>query len=227
MFFPYEAIFRIIGRIAMPIFAFMIAEGCRYTKNKIRYLSMILGLAAVYQGAYYFYNGKTTMCILVTFSLSIIMIYALQYFYKMLFQKEASLLKKGLGGIALLASIGLTVAFTRKFQVDYYIYGCMLPLLASLAHFPESAPAKLKRIDTNFTSVLLLGIGAVVLALRVPFYTISIAGLSVRIQLFSVIAILLLFFYNGKRGKYKMKYFFYIFYPVHLLILELIANVVK
>ena len=35
--FPGVMIFRILGRIAFPIFAFMIAEGCRYTKNRIKY----------------------------------------------------------------------------------------------------------------------------------------------------------------------------------------------
>ena len=34
--FPGIAILRIIGRISFPIFAFMIAEGCRYTKNKLK-----------------------------------------------------------------------------------------------------------------------------------------------------------------------------------------------
>ena len=32
-------IFRIIGRITFPIFSYLIAEGCRYTKNKIVYIS--------------------------------------------------------------------------------------------------------------------------------------------------------------------------------------------
>ena len=31
--FPEYPIFRIIGRIAFPIFAFLLAEGCYYTKN--------------------------------------------------------------------------------------------------------------------------------------------------------------------------------------------------
>ena len=35
MFFPTLKILRIIGRLAYPIFAFMIAEGCYYTKNKV------------------------------------------------------------------------------------------------------------------------------------------------------------------------------------------------
>ena len=33
IFFPQYIIFRILGRVAFPIFAFMIAEGCYYTKN--------------------------------------------------------------------------------------------------------------------------------------------------------------------------------------------------
>ena len=39
IFFPSSNILRIIGRIAFPIFAFMIAEGCKYTKNKFRYFN--------------------------------------------------------------------------------------------------------------------------------------------------------------------------------------------
>ena len=33
LFFPSEMGFRIAGRLAFPIFAFMIAEGCKYTRS--------------------------------------------------------------------------------------------------------------------------------------------------------------------------------------------------
>ena len=36
LLFPQIRMLRIIGRLAYPIFAFMIAEGCRYTKNKAK-----------------------------------------------------------------------------------------------------------------------------------------------------------------------------------------------
>ena len=40
-------IFRIIGRIAMPIFAFLMAEGMRYTHDKRLYILRVAGLTAI------------------------------------------------------------------------------------------------------------------------------------------------------------------------------------
>ena len=37
IFFPEYIVFRYLGRIAMPIFAFFIGQGCRYTKNRQKY----------------------------------------------------------------------------------------------------------------------------------------------------------------------------------------------
>ena len=43
------------------------------------------------------------------------------------------------------------------------------------------------------------------------------------IQVWSLLALPLLMLYSGRRGKWNMKYFFYIFYPAHLAILQGIA----
>ena len=42
-----DSILRILGRISMPLFAFMIAEGAKYTKNKAKYLGLIGGLVVI------------------------------------------------------------------------------------------------------------------------------------------------------------------------------------
>ena len=49
LLFPDLSILRIIGRIAMPIFAYCIAEGCIHSKHKQEYLTRILCCAFAYQ----------------------------------------------------------------------------------------------------------------------------------------------------------------------------------
>ena len=41
-----------------------------------------------------------------------------------------------------------------------------------------------------------------------------------RKQIYALLALPLLCLYSGERGKVKMKYFFYVFYPLHLVLLE-------
>ena len=55
--FPQYTILRVIGRLAYPIFAYMIAEGCRYTKNKKRYLGTMLGMALICTVSAYITEG--------------------------------------------------------------------------------------------------------------------------------------------------------------------------
>ncbi len=77
LLFPRIRLLRILGRIAFPIFAFMIAEGCRYTRSPRRYFLSITALAAVCQIVYFFAAGGRDFSILTTFSLSILMLNAL------------------------------------------------------------------------------------------------------------------------------------------------------
>ena len=44
---PEAAFLRYIGRLAMPIFAFFIGEGCLYTRNRKKYFTRIFGLGVV------------------------------------------------------------------------------------------------------------------------------------------------------------------------------------
>ena len=39
------------------------------------------------------------------------------------------------------------------------------------------------------------------------------------VQFYSLLAIPLLALYNGKRGTKKLKYVFYVFYPLHLIVI--------
>ena len=52
LFFPGVMIFRILGRLAMPIFAYQIAVGCRHTHNIGRYFLRLLVFAFLSQPIY-------------------------------------------------------------------------------------------------------------------------------------------------------------------------------
>lgn len=199
MLFPRIILPRLIGRLAMPIFAFMIAEGCKYTRSKKKYFGMVFGLGAVCQFVYAFVDDELYLSILITFSLSILMVYALQFW------KEK---KTVLSGLVFAASVGAVYLLNRVFTIDYGFWGCMLPVFAALPHGT--------RYDRTSLSITLLGLGLIPMAL-------AIGG----IQIISLLALPLLYAYNGKRGGLNLKYFFYIFYPAHLVVLEGIAMLMQ
>lgn len=192
MFFPGQAWLRTIGRLAFPIFAYMIAEGCKYTGNRKRYFGMIFALATACQIVYYLFDGSMYLSILFTFSLSILGIYAL----------DGCKRTPGVpAGFVLGFAIGLIWAANQVFTIDYGFWGCMVPIFASL---PTGT-----KYDRLSLRALALGVGLLPLA-------IEFGGN----QTLSLLAVPLLLLYSGKRGKWNMKYFFYIFYPAHLVILQ-------
>ena len=195
MLFHDHLLFRLLGRLAMPIYAFMIAEGCKYTRNKGKYFATVFSLGAVCQTVYWFVDHSLYFSILITFSLSILTVYALQFFKS----------RRDFPSFGLFA---LTVAavwcLNRTFTIDYGFWGCMLPVFASLPHRTK--------FDRPSLSLAALSLGLLLLSMDLG-----------NIQYFSFLAVPLLALYSGKRGKWNLKYFFYIFYPTHLVVLEAIA----
>ena len=210
VFFPQVKILRILGRIALPIFSFMIAEGARYTRNKLRYFLTVFSLAAACQTVYFLYNGDTYMSILVTFSISIVTIYAMQFFKESLLDKGANILKKISSGALFLSIVVAVYYLNTLLEIDYGFFGCMLPVFAAIFHAPKKTDvAFMKKLDVIPVHLVTLSIGMACLALQPGNW-----------QFYSFLSLPFLLLYSGKRGKTNMKYFFYIFYPAHLLILE-------
>lgn len=213
IFLPDVAILRIFGRIAFPIYAFMIAEGCAYTKNKLRYFLTVFSLGVSCQIVYYMYDSSAYMGILITFSLSILVVYAMQYLKNALFVAKDSRIKQWVASVAFLFTIASVYFFSKIVFIDYGFWGCMAPVFASIFRKPEAnVSAVWDKLDHRVIHILMLGICLVMLSC-------AYGG----VQIYSLLAILLLLLYSGERGKIKMKYFFYIFYPVHLVLLEAVA----
>lgn len=214
MLFPHEDIFRIIGRLAFPIYAYCIAEGFRYTRNRLKYFLQIFILGALCQIVYTIVDGVLYLGILITFSISLVIMYFADCAKTAFDDRESHLCTVAgkLFGTKLsnksdriisvtLCAISVSAAFvlTRFIAVDYGFIGILLPVFAS---FFEDKPRRM------------IAFSACLVAL-----CIESTPQSNLIQYWSLLAVPILAAYNGKRGKYRLKYFFYIFYPAHLVLL--------
>ncbi len=229
MFFPDLLVLRYIGRAAMPLFAFMVAEGCRYTKNKVKHFLLMFLLGVACQIVYFIAdNGSLYMSILITFSLSVLAIYALQYFKRCLFGKQFKIADKILSALMLCAVVFIIWELNAvhsvngsEFEIDYGFWGCMLPVFAALFDFrnipvPEKFTKAFAIADFYYVRLAAFTVG---LALLCAFTS----GLNEWYAFFALIPLAL---YGEKKGKLPLKYFFYVFYPAHLVLLYAIDMLV-
>jgi len=200
--YPDVMILRIIGRLAFPIFGYMIAEGCTHTRSRARYLMHLAITALICQTVYWFAMGSLYQCIFVTFSLSVILIFLLD-----------DALKNG--GIAERITAVLFIAFVAvmtfvlphlevmgDFNIDYGFFGIIYP---ALVYFAKGRKAKLVAALAGLLSVAV-------------YYS--------SVQWFSLFSMPLIALYGGKRGNARLKWFFYIYYPLHLVVIYYISTFV-
>jgi len=191
--------FNYIGRIAFPIFAFGISEGYKKTKNLKKYFFRFLNFSIVSQVPYMLYINKIlgtefNLLDLSSIKLNIGFTLLLGLLAITLFDKYKH---KILGLIsALLLSI-----FGEIISIDYGWYGILL-IFCFYAFY-----------DNKF-------IMSIAYTILVVFHHINLSNY-IPFIVSSMIPLLLIYLYNNKKGR-NFKYFFYIFYPAHLLALYLL-----
>lgn len=192
---------RMVGRLAFPIFAYMIAEGCRYTQNRMRYLLQLAILGIGCQTVFFIAARDWYQGILITFTLSVSVIFSIDAFLKRR-NTPRLLLMTGVVLSTIFLSVAAPILFKESgFCVDYDFLGVFLPVGV---YFARNKPEKLLVLS----SVMII-----------------MCATSAPIQWVSMLAVPLLLLYNGTRGRAKMKYVFYVFYPVHLVIIFLIGMI--
>ena len=205
--------FRAVGRMAFPIFAYFIALGCKKTKNIKKYM-LRLGILAIISEVFFdmvLINGNllwdgifapninffSQTNIFYTLFLSVVAIAIYQYF------------KQNIGKIAVVLVLPILL-LADILGTDYGSFGIAL-ILAIYITNPEN---KLHYSLVITLSMLLL-------------YTVgSYVSFNIWLLfiLFSMLSVVLLYFYNGKQGPNGtlVKWSFYLFYPLHLLALMLL-----
>lgn len=188
--YPQHLFLRIIGRIAFPIFCFLLVEGALHTHNIRRYEGRLLGFALISELPFdLVFYGEVTMehqNVFFTLLIGLLMldimnrkkntIYPFLAFLGAIFLAEVLSVDYGAGGILFILCF-------------YFLYERRI----------------LKQAAFIGMNILYFGMG---------------------VQAYAGLAAIPMLLYNGKRGR-RMKYLFYVIYPLHLLILYVIIKFIR
>ena len=231
-----------IGRIAFPLFIFMLIEGFFHTRNRGKYLLRLavfcpvaeipfdiavnISPAAMSAGKFIEWSSQNVMFTLTIGFLCLWILYLLWPGYAALngqaepetdenIEKPAALSTAEYGsgrssadlstvsyGIWFAECIAVTFAgcyIARRFHTDYNWAGVLGIILCGLTRL--LIPAVDEARKTSFIGTMLP------LILQNPFEAVAL------VDYFAIDL------YNGERGRYSLKWFFYLFYPGHLLVL--------
>lgn len=209
-----------LGRLAFPIFAFLIAEGMRHTRSRKRYILQMLIFGALseipfdliagpmYAGnaflAWYEYiTPFSLMNVFFTFALSALGVHLTE-----------TLMKKGQKAMVSMLPAALCALVCLILETDYMIFGA---LTVYAAYFPKKRWQQL---------LLMTGVMALTyLAYTSYWFTNFYFPVHGLYFIAACAAIGLIALYNGKRGP-KIKWLFYAAYPGHLIVLSLLKTLI-
>lgn len=201
---PVGCIMRVIGRLTAPIMCMFLAEGYYYTSSKTKYGARLFVFAVLSQFAYAYAHGNS----LLTPDFNMIFTLFLCFLILLANEKiESSALKAA-------AIISLTA-------ISYFCdWGIFAPLwVLNFYIFRENKERK-----TLFFSIIA---GMVVITSVVFCVLNGYHWYGELWQLGLYLFIPVVFLYNGKSGSKNSfsKWFFYLFYPLHLILLRVICEI--
>lgn len=201
VFFPQYRWLRVIGRLAFPIYCFLLAEGVAHTKSPVRYgLRLVVGaVLSEFFFDYLFYGGLTMQH-------QSVMITLLLGFFMALWMKK--------GGRVL--PLVLYAFAAELLGTDYGGWGIALIWL-----FVITRGAPLRWLEQ-------LG-GMAIISWEMISAKVWLGGFSIPIQMFALLAMIPILLYSGKKASSSklLQWCFYLFYPLHLAVLLAIVVVIR
>ncbi len=208
---PLAVALHILGRITCPVMCYFIAEGFYHTRSVKKYALRLGALACVSHFAYKFYGGAASLADYVPF--------------KNGFLNQTSIIFALLSGLVMLC-----VAKNEKIKspvLRAVLIGA-LGVMSMCADWGCIASFAVLFFGINRGSFLKQAASLAVLSAAFAAFFIYTSDLFYGIlQLSMLLALPLLAFYSGKRGKNPklskiMKWAFYIYYPAHLFVMGLL-----
>lgn len=204
VFFPQHWYLRVIGRLAFPIYAFLLVQGAEHTRSPKRYaLRLVIGAAlSEFSFDYLFFGG-------ITLGHQSVMVTLLIGFAMLLWMKRM----KKWGRVLPLAVCFLAAELCCT---DYGGWGVALIWVFAV------------------TTEKPLGWCARIGAMGMIFWLMDSAGIwfglvRVPIQLFALLSLIPIAMYSGRKisGNKLAQTAFYLFYPVHLTVLLAIVVITR
>ena len=199
--FVHRAALRIIGRLAMPIYCFLLAEGIRHTKHPVKYgIRLFIGMLLAELPFDYLLSGGIDL-----HSQSVMLTLFLAYCMGRCMLRFRSYAAK------VLICIPFTLA-AELLMADYGGHGIMF---VALFLFTQELPGK-HIARTAGLALLCLSMN-------------SAAVYGIPLQLFAVAAMVPIALYSGRKvcSSTAVQTAFYLFYPGHLAVLWLIRWILR
>jgi hypothetical protein len=205
---------RFLGRLSMPVFAFLIVEGIIHTKSINRYIFRILIFACITQTLMflmgilnvakypnYYVQVNEYLNILYSFFICVVAI-------KFIDTTKNVYLK--------LLMIGIVFLFYNVINIEL---GIRVPILVFGFYYVKKLKEKLKTVDNENRMLYIMSLMLVIIM------SVMVGSENFLYDIPSILSIIIIILYNGKRGNKMtwLKYAFYCVYPVHHLIIYYIA----
>ncbi len=199
--FAQYPVMRLIGRTAFPLFVWLLVEGFFHTSSRKKYLGRMAFFALVselpFDLALYGRPDRQGQNVFFTLSISLVMLVFLERAMDACQRKRQAGEKAFLQTLAAVGTVAAAMAAAELFCVDY---GGSGPLLAALFYCYKRK-------------------GSPGLAVSFLIFCLSMGLLTAMVEIFGIVSVPLIARYNGKRTGRGRGRLFYLFYPLHLLIL--------
>ena len=198
-----------LTRIVAYSFAFFSIEGFKYTSNRKKYNARLFIFAFIMQITNYIINHTFLEGSSLKIENNIIMTFALGILVLNIIENEIKI--KGVIANIILSSVFLALFFTEG--------GVLIIPYMLLTYYIEKEYKNKKVLYLGYIMLSVVFLVIVLLGSPNPVITF------IKGDWCAAISIITIFLYNGRRGNKNIitKYYFYIFYPLHIYIIYSIA----
>lgn len=202
MLYNFYMVLRALGRFSFPMFCFLMVEGFHYTRSKIKYVRNLAVFAIISEIPFDLaLNGmiwsNAYQNVFFTLGLGLLAIWGAEELEKRYVIQNLGTRNEMLFRFLYVAIAAIVAIVAELFNTDYGAIGVIVIFILYLR--------RTQKVTGAFIAWIILSLNNWLEIFCLPF----------------VGAVKL---YNGQRGK-QNKYFFYLFYPVHLLVLYIIRAI--